>query len=125
MLIENLYYLPTSTLLFLSSKTKRRKYKSEYDQKIEIKQKQRADKREKTKTELKGQRKDKKEGTTYQKGIAMYMTSNSCSSNKQKLDQVVENEFLSTESSDLSSRNKIAKISKSPTDILGDTSDSK
>ena len=55
----------------------------------------------------------------------MYMTSNSCSSNKRKLDQVVENEFSSTESSDLSSRNKIAKISKSPTDILGDTSDSK
>ena len=128
MITDNLYCLPCTTSDFLTNKTKQREYKSQYDKKIEVRRRRRAEKREKTKIELKGRRSDKKTGTTYGQGIAMYLTCNNNTSggSKRSLDLVEENELLSEKSSDLSPRqNKIAKTSNIQTDSMRNTSDSK
>lgn len=97
-------------------------------QENQSKKKETCQEKGKTKTELKGRRSDKKTGTTYGQGIAMYLTcnNNTIGSNKQTLDLVEENEFSSEKSSDLSTRqNKITKTSNIPTDSMRNTSDSK
>ena len=65
--------MPCTTLCHLQKMTKRKEYKSLYDQKLEVKRRRRDEKRERTKTELKRTREEKKRGTTYQQGIAIHL----------------------------------------------------
>ena len=61
-----------ATKKFLSSSTVRKRKRTSYQQKLEVKRRRREGKRKNTKVGLRQKRVDKNNGTTYQRGIATY-----------------------------------------------------
>ena len=62
----------SATRRYLSSSTARKRKCYEYKQKLHVKRRRREEKRNKIKVSLKERRKDKSNGTIYQRGIATY-----------------------------------------------------
>ena len=107
---KNLYCLPYPTKMYLEQRDKKRSYKQEYDQKLNVKRRRREETREKSKTALKQRRVDRRRGTTYESGVAIL---------QQQQEQGIEKYFStgsappknSRSNSESDSQNNIAKIS--------------